>query len=112
MLLAPSAVTRAAAAATREPEQRWMLTQRRSVRASYVHEVLDGDDPDLRQQIWMLGQPDEVRESFIREVLEASGEPELEEVWMLRQSERVRRSYVQEVLRPGLSSHDRPGDRG
>jgi hypothetical protein len=48
-----------------------MLRQAKSVRASYVREVLDrGGDIELRSQIWMLGQSDPVRESYAREVLE------------------------------------------
>lgn len=40
-LLAPSAVTRAVAAADRDPERRWMLRLPRPVRRSFVAEVLD-----------------------------------------------------------------------
>ena len=70
VLLAPNAVTRAAAAATRDREQRWMLLQPREVRASYVRDVLNRDHPDLRQEMWMLRQPDAVRESYVRWVIE------------------------------------------
>ena len=70
VLLAPNAVARAAAAATRNREQRWMLLQPREVRASYVQHVLNRDHQDLRQEIWMLRQPDVVRESYVRWVVE------------------------------------------
>lgn len=50
-----------------------MLCQPRSVRASYVREVLDrGDDP-VHAEIWMLRQPRDVRESYIKQVLEPDG---------------------------------------
>jgi hypothetical protein len=69
VLLAPDTVARAAARMAREPEQRWMLCQPRSVRRSFCEEVLGRPDADLRQQVWMLRQPDGVRESYVREVL-------------------------------------------
>ena len=48
-----------------------MLRQSKSVRASYVRNVIDkGGDADLLAQIWMLRQPDAVRASYLREVLE------------------------------------------
>ncbi len=53
-----------------------MLRQPKSVRASYVREVIDrAGDQELLAQIWMMRQPDGVRESYAREVLE----PRLEE---------------------------------
>ena len=71
VLLGPDFVTRAAARTARTPEEAWMLRQPRSVRESYVREVLDrGDDPVLQEK-WMLTQRDDVRESYVREVLEA-----------------------------------------
>lgn len=70
VMLAPDVVARAAARASAEREQAWMLCQPRSVRASYVREVVDrGDDP-VHAQVWMLRQPRAVRESYIRAVLE------------------------------------------
>ena len=48
-----------------------MLRQPKSVRASYVREVIDrSGDQELLAQIWMMRQPDGVRESYAREVLE------------------------------------------
>jgi hypothetical protein len=69
MLLAPAVVTRTAARA-REAEEAWMLRQPRSVRESYVREVVDRGGDALHAEIWMLRQPDGVRESYVREVLE------------------------------------------
>ena len=72
VLLAPDAVARAAASMVRGPAERWMLRQPRSVRRSYVFEVLEhADDRELREQRWMLLQPDAVRVSYVTEVLEA-----------------------------------------
>jgi hypothetical protein len=45
VLRAPGFLRRAAATQAEEPEQRWMLTQPKSVRESYVREVLE---PKLR----------------------------------------------------------------
>jgi hypothetical protein len=71
VLLGPAFMTRAAARTARTPEEAWMLRQPRSVRESYVREVIDrGDDPVLQEK-WMLTQPDEVRHSYVRDVLEA-----------------------------------------
>ena len=48
-----------------------MLRQAKTVRASYVREVLDAEgDKALLSQIWMLRQPDDVRESYACDVLE------------------------------------------
>jgi hypothetical protein len=75
VLLAPDAVARAASNVVRGRVERWMLRQPRSVRRSYVFEVLaHGDDRELREQRWMLLQPDAVRVSYVTEVLEG-GEP-------------------------------------
>jgi hypothetical protein len=49
-------------------------------------------------EAWMLRQPLEVRRSYVRDVLERGGGDELEQAWMLRQSDAVRHSYVEEVL--------------
>lgn len=103
VLLAPTPVARAAAAASREPEQLWMLSQPRATRSAYVREVLDAGEEPQRQEIWMLGQPDPVRESYVRDVLQRAPEPPLDEMWMLRQSDPVRRSYVREVVEPQLA---------
>jgi hypothetical protein len=70
VLLAPNVVARAAARAAAEREQAWILCQPRSVRESYVRQVVDrGEDP-VHAEIWMLRQPKAVRESYVREVLE------------------------------------------
>jgi hypothetical protein len=70
MLLAPAFVSRAAARAAGAREEAWMLRQPKTVRESYVREVVDrGEDP-LHAEIWMLRQPKAVRESYVREVLE------------------------------------------
>jgi hypothetical protein len=70
ILSAPQSVARAAAGATPDPEERWMLRQPRPVRVSYVREVLDRGGHDVHKQIWMLRQPDSVRLSYVAEVLE------------------------------------------
>ena len=71
VLLGPDLVCRAAAGRAELPEERWMLTQSRVVRRSYVAEVLDlAGDPELLRQAWMMRQPGGVRESYIREVLD------------------------------------------
>ena len=47
-----------------------MLRQPRTVRASYVREVLRSPRSEpIAREIWMLRQPQAVRESYIREVL-------------------------------------------
>lgn len=70
VLLAPDAVARAAARTVDEAEERWMLTQPRAVRRSYVDDVLGSDHPHA-EEIWMLRQPDDVRLSYVREVLDS-----------------------------------------
>jgi hypothetical protein len=71
VLLGPDVLSRAAASRAPLPEEQWMLRQAKSVRASYVREVLDrGGDVEKLAEIWMLLQPDDVRESYVREVLE------------------------------------------
>ena len=73
VLLGPNVVARAAARSAARREEAWMLCQPRSVRASYVREVLDrGDDP-VHAEIWMLRQPRAVRESYIKQVLQPGG---------------------------------------
>jgi hypothetical protein len=69
VLTAPDAVARAAARVAGDREQRWMLTQPRSVRKSFAEEVFGRPDAELRQQVWMLRQPRAVRESYIADVL-------------------------------------------
>jgi hypothetical protein len=70
VLLAPAFVSRTAARAAGAREEAWMLRQPKTVRESYVREVVDrGEDP-LHAEIWMLRQPKAVRESYVREVLE------------------------------------------
>jgi hypothetical protein len=97
VLLAPDIVARAAAMATSDPAQRWMLTQPRAVRASYVRDVLDLGGGEREQRIWMLRAPDAVRHSYLRRVARATGAgPEV--FWMLAQPREVRESYLREVL--------------
>ena len=71
MLLGPDVLSRAAAGRVETDEEAWMLRQSRSVRESYVREVVDppGDEQALAE-IWMLRQSDDVRDSYVREVLE------------------------------------------
>ena len=70
VLRAPGFLRRAAATQAEEPEQRWMLTQPKSVRESYVREVLDKGGSELLAEIWMLSQSEAVRKSYIAEILE------------------------------------------
>jgi hypothetical protein len=97
-LLAPAAVTRAVAAADRDPERRWMLRLPRPVRRSFVAEVLDAGAGHLLQERWMLLQSDDVRESYVEDVLLQCAEPDTRAVWLLRQDRAVRESYVAEVI--------------
>ncbi|MGH2838182.1 MAG: hypothetical protein ACRDJY_07525, partial [Thermoleophilaceae bacterium] len=53
VLLGPAPLRRAAAARTLRPEEAWMLRQPKSVRASYVREVIDaGGDEERLAEIW------------------------------------------------------------
>ena len=70
ILSAPRSVARAAATATPDREEQWMLRQAREVRLTYVREVLDRGGSEVHKQMWMLRQPDHVRISFVEEVLE------------------------------------------
>ncbi len=70
VLLSPGVVRRLAAGQAKSAEERWMLSQTREVRESYVREVLDAGGGDRLTQVWMLRQRDDVRESYVREVLE------------------------------------------
>ena len=56
----------------------------------------------------MLRQSRSVRASYVREVLETGGDEKLAEIWMLRQSEAVRESYINQVLLPALAPKLRP----
>jgi hypothetical protein len=99
VLLAPDVVARTAGMAAAEPAQRWMLSQPRSIRRTYVNEVLDPRGGDIAQKRWMLRQPPGVRASYIEIVLAAGPDgPRPEVVWMLTQSDAVRASFVAEVL--------------
>jgi hypothetical protein len=98
VLLAPSAVARAVAAADRDPERRWMLRLPRPLRRSFVAEVLDVGDGRRLQERWMLLQSDEVRESYVEQVLLQLAEPDAQAVWLLRQDRAVRESFVAEVI--------------
>ena len=73
VLLGPTALTKAAALAARQPEERWLLRQPRRVRAGYVTEVIDAPEEPNAEEIWMLRQAKAVRKSYIREVLRADG---------------------------------------
>jgi hypothetical protein len=70
VLLSPGPFARAAARMAQTPEERWMLCQSRSVRRSYVAQVVDRPGDENAQERWMLGQADDVRMSYVREVLD------------------------------------------
>lgn len=70
-LLAPDFIAATAAEASNDPQAKWLLKQPKSVRESYVHEVLDKKgDPDLLSQRWLLTQSDDVRESYVNDVVD------------------------------------------
>jgi hypothetical protein len=98
VLRAPDPVTRTLASADADPERRWLLRRPRSVRRSFVEQVLDRGATAAVQRRWMLAQDDAVRESFIESVLEQAPEPDREAIWLLRQDRAVRASYIAEVL--------------
>ena len=98
VLLAPSALARALAAADWNPERRWMLRLPRRVRRSFVAEVLDIRGGQLPQERWMVLQDDDVRKSYVQQVLLQAAEPDAQAVWLLRQDRAVRESYVAEVI--------------
>jgi hypothetical protein len=98
VLLAPSALTRALAAADRDRERRWILRLPRPVRRSFVAEVLDIGAGRLARERWMVLQDDNVRESYVQQVLLQPAEPDAQAVWLLRQDRAVRESYVAEVI--------------
>jgi hypothetical protein len=100
LMLAPDLVARAAAPAAKRLAERWMLTQPRAVRRSYVFDVLDPGGGEREQRIWMLRQADAVRQSYLRQVATPEGaKPEV--FWMLRQPEAVRASFVRDVMGGG-----------
>jgi hypothetical protein len=101
MLCAPDTFARTIAAADRDPERRWLLRRPRSVRRSFVAEVIDRGAGAAAQRRWMLEQDDDVRESYVAEVLERAREPDREAIWLLTRDEHVRASYVAEVLDGG-----------
>jgi hypothetical protein len=70
VLRGPAFIRRAAASQARDPVEAWMLQQSRSVRDSYVREVIDRGGDERLAEIWMLRQPQAVRESYIKEILE------------------------------------------
>jgi hypothetical protein len=97
VMLARDVVARAAALAASESAQRWMLSQPREVRASYVRDVMDTRGGEREQRIWMLRQSDAVRHSYLLEVAGPAGaHPEVH--WLLNQSQEVRESYLVAVL--------------
>jgi hypothetical protein len=98
ILLAPGPVARVAALGVAGRETRWMLSQPREVRRSYVAQVVDRSDDPNAQMRWMLAQRDEVRLSYVKDVLAHDDGAPPEHVWMLKQPKRVRDSYVREVL--------------
>lgn len=71
ILMGPDWMARAAAAAVKDPRQRWMLRQPRHVRRSYASEVLGRPGEERLAEEWMLLQPDPVRHSYVAEVLRA-----------------------------------------
>ena len=77
ILRAPAFVRNAAARQARHPVEQWMLRQPRSVRASYVTEVIEKGGDEKLAEIWMLRQPEAVRESYIRGVLAPALPPKL-----------------------------------
>ena len=70
VLRAPQFVRRAAATQASAPEEQWILRQPRSVRESYVREVIDRGGDERLAEIWMLRQPEAVRQSYVKEILE------------------------------------------
>jgi hypothetical protein len=98
MLRAPDALTRTIAVTQFDRERRWLLRRPRSVRSSFVDEVIDRGAGAAAQRRWMLEQDDDVRESYVSDVLEQAREPDREAIWLLCQDEDVRASYVAEVL--------------
>jgi hypothetical protein len=98
LLRAPDAVARTIAAADADTERRWLLRCPRSVRRSFIDEVIDRGAGAAAQRRWMLRQDDAVRASYVADVLERAPVPDREAIWLLRQDEAVRASYVAAVL--------------
>jgi hypothetical protein len=73
VLAAPSPVTRSLALLTRDAEERWLLSQPRSVRVSFLHDVIDGPPIPRLDEFWIIRQTNEVRQSYIRNVLNRPG---------------------------------------
>ena len=72
VLTGPDMVARAAARTVEAREQRWLLRQPRSVRCSFVEQVIDrADDPNAAER-WMLLQKEAVRRSYVKDVLDGS----------------------------------------
>lgn len=75
-LLAPDFIASAAAGATNDPQARWLLNRPKSVRESYVNDVIDSEgDRTLLSTAWLLRQPGDVRSSYLREVVDPQLKP-------------------------------------
>lgn len=102
VMLGPDFVARNATRFVRGKAVKWMLSQPREVRRSYVHEVMDrpADRPqEPAQQAWMLRQPGPVRASFVEQVLLKRDEAPSDNVlWMLAEPYATRDSYASNVL--------------
>ena len=73
VISAPRPITLPLSRLTRDPEQRWMLSLPRSVRKSFLHDVIDGPPIAHLDEFWMIRQTPEVRMSYIRNVLNRPG---------------------------------------
>jgi hypothetical protein len=51
-------------------EERWLLLQPRSVRRSFVEQVVDRRDEEAAAERWMLLQAEPVRRSYVAQVLD------------------------------------------
>jgi hypothetical protein len=74
VLRAPAPVARPLACLTGDAEQRWMLSQPRAVRESFLRDVIDGPPIARLDEFWMLRQSNEVRQSYVRQVLNSHEE--------------------------------------
>jgi hypothetical protein len=72
-LLAPDALTRTLAAVEEDPERRWLLSQPRAVRRSFVEQVVDRPGVPRAHERWLLLQDDAVRRSFVEQVIDGRG---------------------------------------
>jgi hypothetical protein len=72
-LMAPDALTRTLAAVEEDPERRWLLSQPRAVRRTFVEQVVDRQDDPRAHERWLLLQDDAVRRSFVDQVLDGRG---------------------------------------